>query len=60
MIVQIELLVGHNHDEPTKRDINKNIHALERAINNKQRGGDFVLLSDTKSILEGIKEKLPD
>lgn len=51
MIIKIELFEGPNHKEPTKRGIQSNIDALQRAIDGKSLSMDFVLLIDTKSIL---------
>ena len=59
MFVKIELLAGPNKNQPTKRDMNKNIEALERAINGKPQARDFMLLTDTKSIMDAIRDKLP-
>ena len=60
MRITIELLSGPNHNEfVTQADIQKNIDALTRAIEGKPLVKDFVLMSDTKSILEGIKKQLP-
>lgn len=60
MEVTIELKAGRAHDERvTKKQIQKNIDALQRAIDGKSLASDFVSLHDTKSILEGIKAKLP-
>ena len=61
MKVTIELKSGHKHnDYVTKSDIQKDIDALNRYLDNKQYASDFISLSDTKSILEAIKNKLPD
>ena len=61
MQVTIELAVGANHfKKVTKQAIQKNIDALQRSVDGKPLSSDFVLLLDTKSILEGIKAKLPD
>ena len=43
----------------TKRDIQKNIDAQQRAVDRNGLAGDFVVLMDTMSILEGIKDELP-
>jgi hypothetical protein len=59
MIVRVELLAGANKKEPTKMDIDKNIAALERAINGKPLSNDSTLLIDTKSIMEAIRKELP-
>ncbi len=45
---------------PTKRDIDKNIEALTRYIHGNQFGTDGTSLIDTRSILTGIREQLPD
>jgi len=57
MIVQIEIMSGRN-TQPTKKDIQKNIDELTEVI-------DFHIsfdctLSNTLSILEGIKRQLPE
>jgi len=58
--VEIEIRTGPAHREQVfKRDIQKNIDALNRAIEGKLLSGDFVLLIDTRSILEGVQNKLP-
>lgn len=60
MQIIIELKAGQNHrDKVTKRDMQNNIDALQRAIEGNPLANDFVLLLDTQSILEGIKAKLP-
>jgi len=41
----------------TKSDMQKNIDALDRAIKGKPRCSDFMLLIDTKSILEAIQNQ---
>ena len=58
MFVEIEILAGPNKRPPTKADITKNIDALERALAGTPLPGDPELLEYTKSILEGIREKL--
>lgn len=61
MKVIIELMCGPNHNYlVTKEQIQKNIDALDRAIKNNKIIKDDVLLMDTKSILKGIQEKLPN
>ena len=61
MKVTIELKSGPKYnDYVTKSDIQKNIDALNRYLDNKQCASDFISLSDTKFILEAIKNKLPD
>lgn len=60
MEVTIDLRAGPSHlERVTKRQIEKNIDALQRAIDGKSLASDFVLLQDTKSVLEAIKAKLP-
>ena len=59
MIVCIDIKSGpHKDDNVTKADVDKNINALDRAINRKMLSCDDILLIDTKSILEQIKSKL--
>lgn len=60
MKIEIEIKAGPDgRDHVVKADIKKNMSALSRAIEDKQLAGDFVLLTDTLSILEGIHDKLP-
>jgi len=59
MKVTIEIFAGPNHEEPTKSDMDRNIQALDRAISGEQYNNDFVLLTDTRSILVAIQKKLP-
>lgn len=59
MKVTIELCSGANHNYVFgKGDIDKNIEAIQRAIDGKQIVADMILLMDTKSILEEIKKQL--
>ena len=58
MKVTIELVAGPRGHSPTKADMEKNIEALQRAIDGNPRCSDFILLSDTKSILVGIQKLL--
>lgn len=61
MIVSIELCTGPNHDEHvTKKDVQKNIDALQRAVDDEPLAHDFVLLLDTMYIMKGIQKRLPD
>ena len=57
--ILIELLTGPNKQHPIKRDIDRNIDAIDRALKNCN-GVDVNILLDTRSILEGIKNKLPE
>ena len=60
MQITIELNAGPNSsNNVTKADMRMNIDALQRAIDGKSMASDTVLLLDTKSILDGIMEKLP-
>lgn len=60
MRITIELKTGPNHsDYVTKEDMQDNIDALQRAIDNCVSGGDVNLLIDTKSVLIGIQRELP-
>lgn len=61
MFVTIRLVSGPSHDScsVSKYTIQKNIDALQRAIDGKPLCADFVLLIDTKSILETIQKELP-
>jgi len=58
MKITITLFAGNDNHTPTKKDLDKNIEALQRAIDGKPLANDFVPLMDTKSILEGIKGQL--
>ena len=58
MKVTIELFAGPHKKEPISEDIDKNISALQRVVNNKPRASDFILVLDTISILEAIKKQL--
>jgi len=59
--VNIELRAGPDYPyNVTKKDIQKNIDALQRAVDGKPFCSDFVPLIDTKYILEGIKNKLEE
>ena len=58
MDITITLVAGNDNHTPTKKDLDKNIEALQRAIDGKTLANDFVPLMDTKSILEGIKGQL--
>jgi hypothetical protein len=61
MKVTIELFAGADHREMARKsDIDKNIGALERAIDGKSICSDFIPLIDTKFILTAIREKLPE
>lgn len=62
--VKIELRCGpgkypHTRLQVYQEDIDKNIAAIDRAIDGMTTAKDVVLLNDTKSILEGIKRQLP-
>lgn len=60
MEIKIVLHAGPYHrDKITKKDIQKNIDCIQRAIDGKPFASDFILLIDTMSILEAIKLKLP-
>lgn len=59
MLVEIEIVAGPGHKDPTREDMQKNIDALTRAIDGKQLANDFILLLDTKSLLVGLQSKLP-
>lgn len=60
MKVTVELLYGNppNRCSPCAEDMDRQIEAQQRAIDGKTLAGDYVLLSDTLSILRGIKESL--
>ena len=59
MKVTIELKNSSKQESmPTKADIQKNIDALSRTIDGNPVAIDFMLLADTKSILEAIQQQL--
>ncbi len=58
--IVIELKTGPQHNVyVTQKDIQRNIDAVQRASDGKGLAGDFIILTDTISILEGIKSQLP-
>ena len=60
MKVEINLVTGSvPYYYPKKRDIDKNIEAIDRVICGKPLVCDRNYLIDTKSILEVIRDKLP-
>ena len=61
MMVTIELKTGARPRRSVqKSDVDRNIAALQKAINNEPRTAiDDQLLIDTLSILEGIKNAMP-
>lgn len=61
MKVTIDIATGPKSSPiVTKQDIQKNIDALQRTISGKVAFSDITLLLDTKSILIGIQQALPD
>ena len=64
MKVTIKLLNGSHHNPyVSKRDMQKNIDALQDCIDNINKWGNsshINSLIDTKSILEGIQQQLPE
>ncbi|MCK5603313.1 hypothetical protein KAR91_15625 [Candidatus Pacearchaeota archaeon] len=60
MILTIELSAGpRGQKSVTKNEIQKNIDALQRAVDGKMMCSDDLSIMDTISILEGIQNKLP-
>jgi len=60
MKVTIDIAAGNNQfGLVTKTDVEKNIQAVQRAIDGKSQAQDSILLLDTKWILIGIQEQLP-
>jgi hypothetical protein len=59
MNITIQLQAGHNRREPTKKDMQKNINALERAAKGKPLGTDLILIRDTQSIMSAIQKQIP-
>lgn len=59
--VSIPLSAGNseNRHQPMKQDLQKNIDGLQRAVDGKPRGTDFVSYLDTLSILKAIQRALP-
>lgn len=62
MQIQIELVVGNTKRtyQPIKNDIQRQIDAVERAINNKKNANDDTHLIDVKHILKAIQNQLPE
>lgn len=61
MKITINLYAGRNRlDLPTKNIMDRNIRAVERAIDGKLLAVDSTYLIDTLMILEVIKKELPD
>ena len=64
MKVTIELVNGPYHNASvSKRDMQKNIDVLQDCIDNIDKWGNcsyVSILLDTKSILENIKQQLPE
>lgn len=61
MEITITIATGLHNRRPVKKDIDRNIQALTRAIEGKHTSiPDTALLIDTRSILEGIKSQLSD
>jgi len=60
MKVTIEIAAGRfpSRDIVTKADVEKNIQAIQRAIDGKPQSQDATLLIDAKYILIGIQEQL--
>lgn len=58
MKITIDVAAGPRHEEPTALDMEKNIKALQRVIDNKKLSSDDILLMDTMSILEAIKKAI--
>ena len=59
MFVSLEIKAGWNQ-EPTKKDIQKNVDAMNTLLLDYRLKGDLdVLIIDTRSILEGIQRLLP-
>jgi hypothetical protein len=58
MNITIELYAGNNSPMPRKKDIQKNIDAINRAIKGEKTSQDDILLMDTRSILVAIQDKL--
>ena len=59
MLIQINVVAGGNNHAPTKEDVQKNIDAIQRAVEHKPECSDDVLLLDTQSILIAIQDNLP-
>ena len=60
MKVTIDVVQGnYPYEKPTKKGIQKNIDALDRAIDGKPIGCDFQYYIDTKYLLKAIQEQLP-
>jgi len=60
MKVTIEIDSGNGpYGMVTKADVEKNIQAIQRAIDGKPQAQDSLLLVDTKWILKGIQKECP-
>ena len=59
MLVSIELRGAYNNRRPNKKDMDKNIDALNRVINRKPAlAHDTNVMLDTISILEALQKEL--
>ena len=58
MLITIEILEGPKKKEPTASGIQRNIDALQRAIDRPINIVDTQLLTDTKSILVAIQKEI--
>ncbi len=60
MFIELDLRQANSYLGATKEGIQRNIDALERAIQGKPLAMDFIFLIDAKSILEAIQKHLPE
>lgn len=61
MLITLDLCYGPDHwPVVTKKNIQENIDAIDRAIANKKLGIDDNYLINTKYILIEIQKRLPD
>jgi hypothetical protein len=59
MKVTIELVSGpHRNSVVDVSDVQKNIDALQRYLDGKQKSSDFVFMIEVISILRGIQENI--
>jgi hypothetical protein len=58
MDIELSLVAGNDQRQPSKKDVQRNIDALQRCIDGKKLCSDDTLLIDTISILEAIQDRV--
>ena len=53
-------ITGGRYTAPSRKLIDRNISAIERALKRGVQGSDVAPLIDTQSILRAIREQLPE